>query len=278
MKKLVLLCSLLGFLGSLSRTQAQEYSAGAEQVVNIWEEVGDTAMRPQTRLHVFLPQGGTAQGLRSVLILPGGGYSGLAMGHEGTDWADFFCRRGVAVFVLEYRMPRGCPDVPFDDVRQALRVVRARAEAWGLDARKVGIMGSSAGGHLAATAVAWLPAEERPAFQILFYPVVTMEAGVTHRGSRENLLGRDADAARVDHYSLERHVRADFPPTFIVLSNDDDVVLPRNGVQYYAALQEAGVRVSLHVYPEGGHGWGYRENFSWHEVMVGELSYWLEHM
>ncbi len=243
-------------------------------VVDIWEGV-PSPDRPQARLHVFLPGQGAAPA-RSVLILPGGGYAGLAMGHEGTDWAGFFCPRGVAACVLEYRLPAGQCEVPLADVRRALEVMREKAAGWGLAPEGIGIMGSSAGGHLAATAVAWLPASERPAFQILFYPVVTMDETYTHHGSRENLLGKSPSPALVYHYSLEHHVEPSFPPTFIAFSGDDKVVSPRNALQYYAALLECGVSASLHAYPGGGHGWGYRGTFAWHGQVVDELGSWLD--
>lgn len=268
-RKFSFLLSLMALLFTVSPARAQE-----SLVLDVWGDLPSSS-RPQARLHVFLPQE-AGQGARSVLILPGGGYVGLAMGHEGTDWADFFCPRGMAVFVLEYRMPAGQCDVPLADVRRALQLIRSKAGEWHIDAARVGIMGSSAGGHLAATAVAWLPAGERPAFQILLYPVVTMEQGVTHAGSRHELLGPNPLPAWVDHYSIERHVTSAFPPAFIALSGDDDVVPPRNSLQYYAALQQAGVSAELHVYPTGGHGWGYRSNFRWHEQLVDELSAWLD--
>ena len=145
MKKRNLFLSLMALLFSLSPVRGQE-----NLVVNVWDGVPADG-KPQARLHVFLPEKG-AKPARSVLILPGGGYVHLALGHEGTDWAGFFCPRGVAAFVLEYRMPAGQCDVPLADVRRALQTIRSRAAEWGVDSLQVGVMGSSAGGHLAATA------------------------------------------------------------------------------------------------------------------------------
>ena len=160
--------------------------------------------------------------------------------------------------------------------RRARLVIRSGAAVWGVVSRLVGFRVCSAGALRAATAAVWLPAGECPAFQILLYPVVTMEEGVTHRGSREALLGRNPLPAWVDHYSLERHVTAAAPRAFIALSGDDDVVPPRNAVQYYTALQEAGIPASLHIYPTGGHGWGYRSSFAFHGQLLDELARWLE--
>jgi acetyl esterase/lipase len=198
------------------------------------------------------------------------------VGHEGNDWAPFLNTRGIAAFVLEYRMPKGLHDVPLEDVQRALTVIRSHAAEWHINPALVGIMGSSAGGHLAATAATLLPAAAKPAFQILFYPVISMQEGITHQGSRNNLLGQPADPVLVQRYSLEQHVTRDTPKAFITLSGDDKVVPPRNAIDYYSALQRLGIPTSLHVYPTGDHGWGIQPRFPEHPQMLEALSKWLE--
>lgn len=220
-------------------------------------------------LIVFSPDTGRVD--KAVLILPGGGYTHLAMQHEGTDWAGWFNERGVAAAVFAYPMPEGDSAKPLAAVRKALAFMRDSVEC-----DRIGIMGSSAGGHLASTAATHLSAEERPAFQILFYPVITMDSTFTHQGSRRNLLGENPADMLVAEYSNESRVDSATPVAFITLSGDDKAVPPANSLRYYTALQSLGIPASLHVYPTGGHGWGFRNNFKYHNQMLAELSRWLE--
>ena len=208
----------------------------------------------------------------AVVICPGGGYAGLAATKEGSEYAQWFNERGVSAFVLYYRMPNGHSDVPLSDAHQAIRLMRQHASEWGI--RQIGIMGSSAGGHLASTAATHFDEETRPDFQILFYPVITMYES-THAGSRENLLGKQPDPALMEEYSNERQVTPQTPPAFIMHSSDDRAVPIANSLKYTEALVGNGVPVSLHVYPIGGHGWGYRDNFIYKRQWTGELGKWL---
>ena len=224
----------------------------------------------QSMLYVYLPSepNGTA-----IVACPGGGYANLAMEHEGTDMADWFNAQGITYVVLKYRMPNGHHDVPLSDAHQAIRLVRQHAAEWNI--RRVGIMGSSAGGHLASTAATHFDEETRPDFQILFYPVITMDASFTHPGSREKLLGTQPDPSLVEEYSNERQVTPQTPPAFVMHSSDDRAVPIANSLEYVEALVENGVSVSLHVYPIGGHGWGFRDTFAYKRQWTGELEKWL---
>jgi len=217
------------------------------------------------------------KGTPCIVILPGGGYSHLAIDHEGYDWAPVFNNLGISVVVLKYRMPHGVKEIPFEDAEEAIRLVRRHAREWHVDPQCVGIMGSSAGGHLASTIATHAPADARPDFQILFYPVISMQPGVTHQGSHDNLLGVGASEALETLYSNEQQVSPQTPPAFIVLSDDDHVVPPINGISYYAALNAHHVPAVLHVYPTGDHGWGLRTSFAWHNEMLMELKAWLLH-
>ena len=173
-------------------------------------------------------------------------------------------------------MPNGHYEVPLSDAEQAIRVVRAKAKEWKINPHCVGIMGASAGGHLAASlATLYSSDETRPDFQILFYPVISMLKGVTHAGSRQNLIGLNPSAELEQKYSLERQVSARSPQAFIMLSADDGSVPPINGIGYFLALREQKVPASLHVYPIGGHGWGFRDNFMYKRQWTGELEKWL---
>ena len=196
------------------------------------------------------------------------------MHHEGTDMAAWFNSQGITYAVLRYRMPNGHDEVPLSDVHQAIRVMRSHADDW--QVKKVGVMGASAGGHLASTAATHFDAETRPDFQILFYPVISMDPKINHRGSRINLLGQNLSAEKVREYSNELQVTPQTPPAFIMHSSDDTAVSVANSLNYFQALVNNQVPASsLHVYPVGGHGWGYNDSFPYKRQWTGELEKWL---
>ena len=212
----------------------------------------------------------------AVIMCPGGGYARLAMNHEGHDMAPWFNTQGITYVVLKYRMPNGHREVPFSDVEQAIRLVRQHAAEWNINPSKVGIMGASAGGHLASTlATHYTSKETRPDFQILLYPVITMDANFTHAGSRENLITKNPSADLIAKYSNELQVNAQTPQAFIALSSDDKAVLPQNSINYYLALLKHNVPATMHIYPTGGHGWGFRDNFTYKRQWTDELEKWL---
>lgn len=212
----------------------------------------------------------------AIIMCPGGGYARLAMNHEGHDMASWFTTQGITYVVLKYRMPNGNYEVPLSDAEQAIRLVREHAAEWGINPQRVGIMGASAGGHLAASLASLYSSDKtRPDFQILFYPVISMQKGVTHGGSRQNLIGENPSQELEQKYSLERQVSPRSPQAFIMLSSDDGAVPPINGIGYFLALRDQKVPASLHVYPTGGHGWGFRDNFTYKRQWTGELEKWL---
>lgn len=213
----------------------------------------------------------------AIIACPGGGYARLAMNHEGHDMAEWMGTQGITYIVLKYRMPNGHHEVPLSDAEQAIRLVRQHASEWGVDPHRVGIMGSSAGGHLAASlATLYSSAETRPDFQVLFYPVISMVPKVTHAGSRENLIGKNPTQELENRYTLEKQVNAQTPKAFIMLSADDRTVPAANGIHYFEALLKSGVTgCALHVYPTGGHGWGFHDNFTYKRQWTGEFEKWL---
>lgn len=235
----------------------------------------DNTQNYKPSLRVFLPAEDSVTG-RAVIACPGGAYEGLAYGYEGYDWAPYFNRQGIALIVLKYRMPRGNREVPFSDAEEAIRVVKEHAAEWRIDSLDIGIMGSSAGGHLASTMATHIKQGLRPAFQILFYPVITMDKSFTHMESRKNLLGNEPVSQQLeDLYSNEKQVKDDTPRAFIAYSDDDDAVSTKNGVYYYLALKEKKVPASLFIYPSGGHGWGCLKDFKHNKEMIQDLTSWL---
>lgn len=228
---------------------------------------------------VYLPNAKKATG-RAVVCCPGGGYSHLAMQHEGHDWATFFNNQGIALIVVKYRMPHGNRMVPISDAEEAIRMVRRNATAWHIDRNDIGIMGFSAGGHLASTIATHSKGDAAPNFQILFYPVITLDPSFTHKGTHDNFLGKDLkkkEQKRLEHeYSNDKQVNRTTPRAFIALSDDDAAVPAANGFNYYSECYRHDVPASIHIYPTGGHGWGYREGFTYHYQMIFELKAWLE--
>lgn len=212
----------------------------------------------------------------TIIMCPGGGYSGLAMNHEGYDMASWFNTQGITYVILKYRMPNGNHEVPLSDAEQAIRLVRQHAAEWNVNPQKVGIMGASAGGHLASTlATHYSSKETRPDFQILMYPVISMAKDTSHGGSRDNLIGKSPSAELEKKFTNELQVTPETPKAFIMLSSDDKAVIPANSINYYMALIKNKVSVSLHAYPIGGHGWGFRDNFLYKRQWTGELEKWL---
>jgi acetyl esterase/lipase len=218
----------------------------------------------------YYPASATLNTGAAVIICPGGAYGLLAVKHEGSEVAAWFNSIGVSAFVLKYRLPNDLimtdrSIAPLQDVQEAIRLVRRNAQMWHISANKIGVMGFSAGGHLAATASTLYnekvyevsdTVSARPDFSLLIYPVISMDLTITHLGSRENLIGKNPSPAQVKRFSNELNVNAQTPPAFIVHSINDEAVPPMNSVNYAFALQKNHVISELHLYEKGGHGYG----------------------
>ena len=234
-------------------------------------------------ISVFLPTKQHATG-QAVVICPGGGYSGLAYDWEGTDIAKWLNSKGIAGIVLKYRLPS--PEyqktprlVPLQDAKQAMRLVRKKASQWNINPDQIGVMGFSAGGHLASTLGTHFDDPEadvehglseisaRPDFMVLVYPVVSMADGIANVGSKRNLLGESPSQELQDNYSNELQVSEHTPPTFLVHSSDDEAVPVDNSISFYQALLKNGIACEMHLYPHGGHGYSLA-------LDDGHLKYW----
>lgn len=238
-------------------------------------------------IEVYLPVKQMATG-QAVVICPGGGYEGLAYDWEGTQVAKWLNTKGIAGIVLKYRLPNSASvktsfEAPLQDAKRAIRLTRSHARDWNIDPKKVGVMGFSAGGHLASTLGTHFNLEEtvpqdsirsinaRPDFMILVYPVITMKKEFTHMGSRNSLLGRRPSDEMVQEFSNEKQVSDDTPPTFLVHATDDGIVPVENSIQFYRSLVDHKIDAEMHIYPEGGHGFAlgrtnkeeYLQSWSW---------------
>ena len=263
---------------ALVLTAATSAFAQKTFTLNLWSSapaVAGSDDKDTAKVQVFLPREKMATG-RAVVICPGGGYQTLAMDSEGRDWAPFFNNMGIAAIVLKYRMPNGDKQVPISDAEEAMKLVRRHAAEWRIKPNEVGIMGASAGGHLASVLATKATGDARPDFQILLYPVITMQPGLTHRGSRERFLGKNPSKADEREYSTDQQVTRSTPRAWITLSDDDRTVMPINGVNYYAELYRHDVPASLHVFPGGRHGWGRKQTFRYNLEMELELKAWLQ--
>ena len=230
----------------------------------------------QANMVAYLPENPSG---RAVVDCPGGGYTHLATQHEGHDWATYFNKQGIAFFVLTYRMPGGDRSIPMGDAQNAIRVVRDSAAAWHINPEDVGIMGFSAGGHLASTVSTHSEYDCRPNFSILFYPVISMNERESHKGSCQNFLGKEGQKNEQlvklfsNQNAVVRHLT---PPAIIITANDDGVVPPvTNAIAYYSAMRRMGNDCALYVYPTGGHGFGFRSTWAYHDQMLNDLTTWL---
>ena len=221
--------------------------------ISKWGNISNTS--DLARFDLYFPEKPNGQ---MIVVCPGGAYIISSTYNEGLYVADWMLKQGITVAVVKYRMPNGKRDVPYEDVSNTFRYCRAHAEEWGI--KNIGIMGFSAGGHLAATAsTMWTDKDTRPDFSILMYPVITMEQGYTHKDSRENLITSKAEWNRhlQDKYSMENQVTRFTPPTFIALCSDDRAVPAENSLRYYKRLLDCEVPAEMHIWPKGGHGWGF---------------------
>ena len=236
------------------------------------------------RIDLYFPKKPNGQ---MIVVCPGGGYSIVSSYNEGVYVADWMLEQGITVCIVKYRLPNGYCKVPHSDVENAFRYCRAHAAEWGV--KQIGVMGFSAGGHLAGTtSTKWTEEQTRPDFSVLIYPVITMEKGFTHQGTRENLITKKAEWKEhmAEVYSLENHVTRFTPPTFLALCSDDFVVPAENSLRYYNQLINLDVPAEMHIWPKGAHGWGFssekfvgkgKDRFAYaREDFYGSLKRWLE--
>jgi len=243
---------------------------------------------------VYLPTEKIATG-QGVLICPGGGYAGLAYDWEGTDIAKWLNSKGIAGFVLKYRLPQSKSVVtarhaPLMDAQRAMRLIRSKSDEWNLKQNQIGVMGFSAGGHLASTLTMhhdellvenYDPLDSFPAypnFQILIYPVITFSPAYRHNGSKENLIGKKATDELIHFYSNENHVTENTPPTFLTHSTDDRSVPVENSLLMYKALKDQNIPVEMHIYPFGGHGFALALGQGYLSDWTNRLADWLEYV
>jgi acetyl esterase/lipase len=274
----ILFISIIGMQISQAQTTINLYDGAVPNskpysTKELWEpqDNGDTIVHftSEPTLTLFLPDKKIANGT-AVVICPGGGYWVTSIVKEGFAVAKEFNKWGVAAFVVKYRMPNDSSMIdktigPLQDAQRAIQLVRIHAEEWNVDANKVGIMGFSAGGHLASTAATHFNHSYientnninlRPDFSLFIYPVISFQDSIGHIGSRDQLIGKDPPKQLLDSFSNELRVTAQTPPTFLVHATDDDVVPVMNSIAFYEALLQYKIPAEMHIYKAGGHGFG----------------------
>ena len=279
MKKLLILLTLITMFDALSAQQVVPLYKGKipnsknnpdkEKSEISPEHILVISQVSRPTLTLFPAPKATATGA-GVIIVPGGGYRIVAAGHEGYDVAKEFNKMGVSAFVLKYRIPDDSTMVnkeigPIQDAQRAIQFVRQNAVHWGIDPHRLGILGFSAGGHLASTAATHFgksyienvpPQNLRPDFEILVYPVISFTDSIGHIGSRDNLLGKNPSKEKIKEYSNELQVTPQTPPAFLVHARDDDAVPVQNSIQYCEALKKNNVPCEIYLFDKGGHGFG----------------------
>jgi acetyl esterase/lipase len=261
MKKIFLLCEVLIMAGFVNNVCGKENEPN--QVISLWPD------QPKITLEVFLPSSAINTGT-GIVVCPGGGYQKLCKTYEGYDLAEWLNSLGVAAFILSYHIaPEPNTTLypwPMKDGRKAVSMVRSKAAEYGIRPNQIGIMGFSAGGHLASTiGTHWRKPDAddvvngascRPDFMVLLYPVISLKKPYCHLGSRENLIGKDANGSRVAEFSNELQVDSNTPPTFLVGASNDTTVPIENSMMFYSALRKAGVMAEMHIFSRGKHGMG----------------------
>ena len=265
MKKFLFLALSLCFMTAQAQT-ARKFT------INLTED-------GKAQMVCFLPEKPSG---RAIVGVPGGGYSMLSNTHEGYQASDWLNQKGIAYFVVNYRLPNGDRTIPIGDVEKGFRTVRDSASVWGIHPRNVGIMGFSAGGHLASVISTLSEFEVRPDFSILFYPVISMDEKLTHRFSCINFLGRDGqkDESLVRKYSTQNAVRRHLTPPAIIISGNNDQLVPfvTNGLEYFKAMRNAGNDCAMYVYPTDNHGFGFSSNFKFRAQLLTDLGTWLDNL
>jgi acetyl esterase/lipase len=263
-----------------------------EQEEHVQEKILRISKVQYPEIEVYLPSKANNTG-RGILIFPGGGYHILAYDWEGTDIAKWLNSQGIAAFVVKYRLPVSKSLlnprlVPLLDAQRAIRLVRGLHKSWGLEADRIGIMGFSAGGHLAATLGTQFDRETyppgdpfdsisaRPDFMVLMYPVITFTKATTHRGSMEALLGKSPDSALMASFSAELQIKPTTPPTLLIHAADDTAVPPENSILFYEGLRKQGVPASLLIYARGGHGFSLALDDPYLRSWTAQVIAWLE--
>ncbi len=261
-------------VGITSQAQQAVYLDLEGNKINLSKEIVTQKYTDEnTFIEMYLPHKPSGA---AIMIYPGGGYIWKAIDNEGRGFVNFFNEQGIAVFIVSYALPFKNDKLPLQSVEQAMRTVQQHAEEWNIDPTRIGIMGSSAGGHLASTHATHFSSDTRPAFQILLYPVISLDPTITHGGTRKNLIGEDEKNPLITYYSNNLQIKENTPPAFIAVTQDDSLVPVEHSLLYFQALTEKNVPAELHIFPTGGHGFGSNKKFKYNQTFLTSLKQFLD--
>lgn len=212
----------------------------------------------------------------AILIIPGGGFSKESLYYEGELVAKWLATEGITGIVYKYRLPKGRNMLPLSDLQLTMEFIRKHANELSIKDDTLGVWGFSCGGHTAASLATHFTTASKPDFEILFYPVISMEFAFTHLDTRKNLMGDIPTEDDIRFLSCDEQVKKDTPPTLLILSDDDSRVSPLNSIRYYMALKKKEISASMHIFSSGSHGWGFKTEFQYHDIMKEIVLKWLE--
>lgn len=225
-------------------------------------------------MYIYSPKKESNKGV-AIVVCPGGSYQNHAMNHEGHDVAQWLASEGITGVVLKYRLPKGNNKIPISDLRETTKYLRKLSKEFSLNPNKIGVMGFSAGGHLASTHLThYVDSMSRPDFGVLFYPVITTDKRYTHEPSFNNLLGEFSSQKELNAFSNENNITSETPPT-LLFHSDNDRVHPMNSILFFEGLKKKNIPAAIYIFPSGGHGWGFRKEFAYHNIWKGLLMEWI---
>lgn len=248
-----------------------------DQTANTTEYIEDhlTYGITETKITVY-PADATKNKQVAILIIPGGGFSKESLFFEGELAAKWLASEGITGIVYKYRLPKGRSNLPLADLQLTMEFMKLHAKELGIKDYTLGVWGFSCGGHTAASLATHFTKDSKPDFEILFYPVISMETAFTHIDTRKNLMGDIPTEDEIRFLSCDEQVKKDTPPTLIVLSDDDSRVTPMNSIRYYTALKKKEISASLHIFSSGSHGWGFKPEFQYHDIMKDLVIRWID--
>ncbi len=269
----ILTLSILSYCLTSNAQQAVYLDLDGNKIALTKEIVTQKYTNENTFIEMYLPHKPNGA---AIMVYPGGYYVSKAIDNEGRGFVNLFNDMGLAVLVVSYELPKGDPTAPMRSVERAMRGIKAHAQEWNIDTTRIGIMGASAGGHLATTQATHFSSDIRPAFQILLYPAIYLDKRLIDQELKVKLFGKYDESYIEKHYASHLNVKDNTPPAFIAVTQDDSLVPVEHSLLYYQALTEKKIPAELHIYPTGGHGFGSNKAFEYHDTFYNDMIHFIK--